>query len=129
MHAVLRGLHFPRRGAESGGPVRGHVSCLFPSGEGRRWRAARFRITRAGHRKGVEENMRSKLAGLTLILAAIVSIAGCTIAVQSPPATSPLPPPPPPAPSPTYGYDIGLFYDDLDPYGSWFELSPYGYVW
>jgi hypothetical protein len=28
-----------------------------------------------------------------------------------------------------YRYDIGIFYDDLDPYGSWLELEPYGYVW
>src|SRR6185503_7420061 len=45
-------------------------------------------------------------------------------------ATTPMPPPPPgPPPAPSRGYDIGLFYDDLDPYGSWFELAPYGYVW
>jgi hypothetical protein len=73
--------------------------------------------------------MRTKLAGLSLILLAILSIAGCTI-VQAPPTTRPLPPSaPPPPPAPSYGYDVGLFYDDLDPYGTWFELAPYGYVW
>jgi len=71
--------------------------------------------------------MRARLAGMTLILVALVATAACTI-VTAPPATAPAPPPPPP-PAPGYGYDVGLFYDDLDAYGSWFEMAPYGYVW
>lgn len=38
-------------------------------------------------------------------------------------------PPPPMAPQPMGEPDYSLFYDDLAPYGSWFEASGYGFCW
>lgn len=31
--------------------------------------------------------------------------------------------------APAYSYDEGSFYSSLDPYGSWVDVSPYGYCW
>ncbi len=68
--------------------------------------------------------------GLVLVFA-VLGTAGCVAYVASGPRPVELPPPPPPPPVPAQeaGIDVGSFYDDLDPYGDWIWVDPYGWVW
>ena len=58
----------------------------------------------------------------------VLLCSACVVAVQEEPGR-PVYTPPPPPPPPAYGDDYGLFYDDLEPYGEWVLLNPYGWVW
>ena len=70
--------------------------------------------------------MNGKLtAGLAVVL--LLTAASCYVETY-PDRTVTRPPLPPPPPRPPIGYDVGLFYDDLDPYGEWIFVSPYGWV-
>ncbi|MBO0799240.1 MAG: hypothetical protein J2P31_10515, partial [Blastocatellia bacterium] len=67
--------------------------------------------------------MRRILAILSLlIIANVITLAGCSRMVV---ATSPVPMPP----AQGAVVDIGIFYDELAPYGEWFEVEEYGWVW
>ena len=74
--------------------------------------------------------MRRTAFSLALLLGLTVCLAACVVAVHEPRGASvpPLPPPLPPPPPPM-GWDVGIFYDDLDPYGEWYYLNPNGWVW
>ena len=62
-----------------------------------------------------------------LIFIILISSLGCYIRAYEPPS-SPAPGRPNP-PARIIHADIGLFYDDLAPYGDWFWLEGYGWVW
>jgi hypothetical protein len=62
---------------------------------------------------------------LVFATAGVMSISGCTVAVQ--PTSEPSPYYQPSA-SPTEG-DVSYFYDKLAPYGEWFQLQNYGWAW
>jgi len=62
---------------------------------------------------------------LVLITASIMGITGCTVTVQPTSEPSPYYQP---SPGPTEG-DVSYFYDQLAPYGEWFQLQSYGWVW
>ncbi len=65
---------------------------------------------------------------LVFITAGVVGIFGCTVTIQ-PPSESVQPGPSyQPPPSPFQG-DISYFYDQLAPYGEWFQLEVHGWVW
>ncbi|NWG01588.1 MAG: cell envelope integrity protein TolA [Syntrophaceae bacterium] len=64
---------------------------------------------------------------LVFITAGVFGISGCTVGVQ--PSSEPGPGryyQPPPG---QVRVDISFFYDRLAPYGEWFELQGYGWVW
>ena len=69
---------------------------------------------------------------MVLLLLALAGLA-CSVHVAPPPSGQrPEPaatPPPPPAPSHPITLDMSLFYDELSPYGDWYWLEPYGWVW
>lgn len=67
---------------------------------------------------------------LFLIIAGVLGICGCAVTVQ--PTSGPVQPSSTPyyqpPPSPIEG-DVSYFYDQLAPYGEWFQLQNYGWVW
>ena len=62
---------------------------------------------------------------LALLAALALGISGCA---STEPGYYP-PPPPPPSHHAEVRVDISLFYDDLAPYGNWYTVEPYGWVW
>jgi len=62
---------------------------------------------------------------LVFITAGVLGINGCTVAVQPTLRQSPYYQS---SPSPIQG-DVSYFYDQLAPYGEWFQLQSYGWVW
>jgi Family of unknown function (DUF6600) len=60
-----------------------------------------------------------------LITASVMGITGCAVTVQP---TSQPGPYYQSSPGPTEG-DVSYFYDQLLPYGEWFQLQNYGWVW
>lgn len=62
---------------------------------------------------------------LVFITAGVLGINGCTVAVQPTSRQSPYYQS---SPSPIQG-DVSYFYDPLAPYGEWFQLQSYGWVW
>ena len=68
--------------------------------------------------------MRRTVA-VSIAALALLAAASCVVSPYpvAPVARPPVPPPPP------MSYDVGLFYDALDPYGDWLHLSAYGWVW
>jgi len=62
---------------------------------------------------------------LVLITASAIGITGCTVNVQPTSEPSPYYQR---SPGPTEG-DVSYFYDQLAPYGEWFQLQGYGWVW
>jgi hypothetical protein len=69
-----------------------------------------------------------KIFGTVTVVVLMIFGAACVVAVpEGPRGPVNVPPPPPPG----YGMDedYGVFYDGLAPYGDWFWLDPYGWVW
>jgi hypothetical protein len=65
---------------------------------------------------------------LVSITVGALGINGCSVTVQptlEPVQSSPYYQPPPRP----FQEDIGFFYDQLAPYGEWFQLQSYGWVW
>jgi hypothetical protein len=57
-----------------------------------------------------------------ILISSLLAFSGCTVSVQ----------PTPDSPRPGVGpsqFDISFFYDELAPYGEWFELERHGWVW
>jgi len=63
------------------------------------------------------------LVGITL---GILVFAGCAVTVQPVAEAQPSAYPPPGRPAQA---DFSLFYNELAPYGDWFQLEGYGWVW
>ena len=59
---------------------------------------------------------------IAIIISSLLSFSGCTISVQ------PMPESTRPSIGPSQ-FDIGFFYDELEPYGEWFQLEGHGWVW
>lgn len=68
--------------------------------------------------KGKEIAMRHRVLVLALLLGMTVALGGCAATSyneSSEPAE--------------YDADYGYFYDALSPYGAWYQVAPYGWVW
>lgn len=70
-----------------------------------------------------------KIRSLILVLLATITISflgfsGCTVTVQPTPE-----PGPPSSPSGPARWDLSFFYDELAPYGEWFQLQGHGWAW
>ncbi len=64
-----------------------------------------------------------RTAAVSIAVLALLASASCIVSTypEPPVARPPLPPP--------MAYDVGLFFDALDPYGDWLHLPAYGWVW
>lgn len=60
---------------------------------------------------------------LIVVTSGLLGFTGCAVTVQ--PTSEPVPPP---APS-SAQVDVTFFYNELAPYGEWFRLEGYGWVW
>ncbi len=71
----------------------------------------------------------------SILTALILGVCGCTVYVTNgpPPEAAPPPPPPvaevPPAYQPPPDDVLAVYHQDLDPYGQWVNISPYGLCW
>jgi hypothetical protein len=73
---------------------------------------------------------RPKLLGAVALIVLMTLGVGCIVAgPEGPRRPVNVPPPPPPGPGYDPDEDYGVFYDGLAPYGDWFWLDPYGWVW
>ncbi|HKQ61301.1 MAG TPA: DUF6600 domain-containing protein, partial [Candidatus Polarisedimenticolaceae bacterium] len=69
--------------------------------------------------------LAARVRALSVALAAC-AFAGCTVSYSPAPVTVPAPRP---QAAVRASIDLSFFYDDLDPYGDWLWVEPYGWVW
>ena len=72
--------------------------------------------------------MRSLPKLVVVLVAACLVSSACIVVPEQPPEPPRMEPPPPP-PAPAVEGDVGLFYDELAPYGPWYWTEPWGWVW
>lgn len=68
------------------------------------------------------------IVAFVLIMAGVLGFSGCTVTVQPTPESERPGRYQPPPPSRVQA-DISFFYDQLAPYGEWFQLQSYGWAW
>jgi len=59
---------------------------------------------------------------ISILITSFLAFCGCTVSVQPTPESTR------PGIGPSQ-FDIGFFYDQLSPYGEWFQLEGHGWVW